>query len=199
MKVVRRTELSDGFLLDLDDGAEIKVSEELYFTKYLYEKEEFSKEEIEELIFLDDVLEANILCKKKLANGLKPRYRLFVHLKDKGYTEKVIETTLDSLEKEKYINDLKLSIKKLKRKMITSPLATKALVFWLQEQGIGEKTAIKAVEQMKIDDKDTAKKLIKKKFGQNGELIKIVKYLASKGFEKDIIAEVTNSEELWNI
>lgn len=199
MKVKQKTQLNDGFLICLEDGSEVKVSEELYFTKYLYELEDMTREQVDELIFLDKVIEAEIICKKRLANGLKPRRRLFEYLREKGFEDKISNTALNNLEKDKYLNDTKLALKKIKRKMITSPISRRALVLWLEEQGIDAKTSARTVESTGIDDKEIAQKLILKKFGSKWETIKVIKYLASKGFEQDIIAEVTDSEELWNI
>ena len=111
MKVIQKTELSDGFLIYLEDGSEIKVSEELYFTRYLYEAEELSKEEIEEIRFRDKVMEAEILCKKRLATGLKPERRLFEYLKAEGFDESQAKTALYNLEKDSYLDDYKLALR----------------------------------------------------------------------------------------
>jgi len=199
MKVIQKTELSDGFLIYLEDGSEIKVSEELYFTRYLYEAEELSKEEIEEIRFRDKVMEAEILCKKRLATGLKPERRLFEYLKAEGFDESQAKTALYNLEKGNYLDDYKLAVRKLRKKMNTSPLASKSLVLWLESQGIDSKTSGQAVEYMNIDDRETARSLMEKRLKKEDDILKIVKYLASRGFEKDIIAEVTETEELWNV
>jgi len=83
--------------------------------------------------------------------------------------------------------------------MNTSPLASKSLVLWLESQGIDSKTSGQAVEYMNIDDRETARSLMEKRLKKEDDILKIVKYLASRGFEKDIIAEVTETEELWNV
>lgn len=199
MKIIRKTELDKGFLIDLEDGNELRVSEELYFTRYLYEREELSKYEIEELLFEDGVLEAEILCKKKLATGLKSSGRLFTYLKDKGIDEIVSRKAMGNLKKEKYIDDMKFASKKIKRKMISSPVSQKALALWLESKGLDKETARKAVEEAKLDDKKTAKEIIDKKFRNKGNKVKIIKYLASRGFDEDIISKVTETEDLWNM
>ena len=199
MKVRQRTELSDGFIITIEDGRDFKVSEELYFTHYLYEKDDLSEKEIEELLFFDKVLEAETLCRKKLAGGLKPRRRLFDYLKESGFNEREAEAALDKLEKGKYIDDFKFAAKKIKRKMNTSPLSRNALVLWLEAQGVGIEVAEKAVDFYNVNDRETIKKLINRKFKDTKDVVKISKYLASKGFDRDIIAEATKTEDLWNV
>lgn len=199
MKINRKSELNKGFLLCFDDGSEIRVSEELYFTKYLYEKEELSKEEIEQLIFQDKVIEAEIMCRRKLATGLKPKSRLLAFLEENDLGGDIGEAAIIKLQKEKYIDDSKYAVKIMKRKMITSPLSRYALEQWLILNGLSPDTARAVIEKSNIDDRTTARKIVEQKFKKKKNHIKIAAYLASRGFEKDIIAEVTDTEELWNI
>lgn len=199
MKINRKSELNKGFLLCFEDGSEIKVSEELYFTKYLYEKEELSKEEIEQLIFQDKVIEAEIMCRRKLATGLKPKSRLLAFLDENGLGGDIGEAALLKLEKENYIDDLKYANKITIRKMITSPLSKYALEQWLLVNGLSMETARTVIEKSNIDDRETARKIVEQKFKAKKNPMKIAAFLASRGFDKDIIAEVTNMEELWNI
>jgi SOS response regulatory protein OraA/RecX len=199
MKINRKSELNKGFLLCFDDGSEIKVSEELYFTKYLYEKEELGKEEIEQLIFQDKVIEAEIMCRRKLATGLKPKSRLLAYLEENELGGDIGEAALIKLEKENYIDDLKYAKKITKRKMITSPLSKYALEQWLLVNGLSLETARTVIEKSNIDDRETARKIVEQKFKKKKNPMKIAAFLASRGFEKDIIAEVTDTEELWNI
>ena len=198
MKVSRRAELNKGFLIVLEDGTEFTVSEELYFTRYLYEKEEFNREEVEKLVFQDRVIEAEIICKKKLAAGLKPRSRLLAYLDENGFDADISNEALDNLERDGYLDDLKFATKILKRKMISSPMSKYAMEQWLLVNGLNPQTARTAIDKADLDDLVTARKIAERKFKGRKEPMKIAAYLASRGFEKDIIAEVTNMEEPWN-
>ena len=90
-------------------------------------------------------------------------------------------------------------MKILKKKMLGSPLSKYALEHWLMANGLSMETARSAIDKSNISDRETAMRIIRKKFRNNTNHLKIAAYLASKGFEKDIIAEVTDTEELWSI
>lgn len=199
MKINRIVELNNGFLVIFEDGSELRLSEEVYFTNFIYEKEEMSQEEINNLLFKEKVTEGLILCKKYLAGSLKPGRRLFMYLVDKGFEKDIAEQVIGILEKEEYLNDFKYALKKVKRKMAGSPVSGHLLVTFLENEGISKETAEKAVKTYKIDDYKTAEILAAKKMKANkGNKQKTALYLSSKGFNDEIIADVLRIEEIWS-
>lgn len=200
VKIARIAELNKDFLVIFEDGSELRLSEEVYFTCSVYEKEEMSDSEIENLLFKEKVTEGLIICKKYLAGGLKPRHRLFVYMESKDFKKKVSEEVISILEKENYLNDFKYALKRVKRKMIVSPVSAKMMIDYLENEGLDHDIAEKAVKKHGIDDNATAVKIAKKKLKTTkGNKHKTALYLASKGFDEEIIFEVLGMERLWNV
>ena len=200
LKISRIAELNKGFLVIFEDGSELRLSEEVYFTCSVYEKEEMSDSEIENLLFKEKVTEGLIICKKYLAGGLKPRHRLFMYMKDKGINKDVSEEVLSILEKESYLDDFRYALKRVKRKMIVSPVSAKMMIAYLENEGLDYDIAEKAVKKQGIDDYKTAMKLAEKKLKTTKKnKRKTAVYLASKGFDEEIITEVLGLDGLWNV
>jgi len=200
VKINRIAELNSGFLVIFEDGSELRLSEEVYFTNSIYEKEEMSQSEIDNLLFKEKVTEGLILCKKYLAGSLKPGRRLFMYMQDKGFEKEIAEHVILILEKEEYLDDYKYALKRIKRKMTASPVSKLLLADFLENEGIKRETAEKAVETFKIDDYKTAGDLAAKKLkSTKGNKTKTAVYLSSKGFNDELIADVLRIEEIWNI
>lgn len=199
MKIARIAELNKGFLVIFEDGSELKLSEEVYFTCFVYEKEEMSTDEIDRLLFKEKVTEGLIACKKYLAGGLKPKRRLFAYLEDKGYDKDVAMEVVSVLESDDYLDDMKYALKKIKRKMIMSPVSTSMLADFLENDGLERDLAEKAIKDSKINDYDTADKLAVKRLKKTkGNKRKTALYLVSKGFSEEIIFDILGMEGLWN-
>lgn len=199
MKIARIAELNKGFLVIFEDGSEIRLSEEVYFTCSVYEKEELTEEELEELLFREQVTEGLIMCKRYIAGGLKPERRLFAYLEDKGYEKNVAEEIIRMLADDDYLDDMKYALKRIKRKMITSPVSSRMLVDYLENEGVGRENAEKAVKDSRIDDHKVAAVLAAKKLkATKGNRRKTAVYLASKGFDEETITGLPGMEDLWN-
>ncbi|MCD6321995.1 MAG: RecX family transcriptional regulator [Clostridiales bacterium] len=200
MKIARIAELNKGFLVIFEDSSELRLSEEVYFTCSVYEKEEMSDSEIENLLFKEKVTEGLIICKKYLAGGIKPRRRLFVYMENRGIEKDVSEEVLSILERENYLDDFKYALKRVKRKMGVSPVSAKMMVDCLENEGLEHDIAEKAVKKHGINDYKTAFKLAEKKLKTTkGNKQKTAAYLASKGFDEEIITEILGLEGLWNV
>lgn len=200
MKIARIAELNKGFLVIFEDGSELLLSEEVYFTCSVYEKEEMSSEEIENLLFKEQVTEGLITCKKFLAGGLKPKHRLFVYMESKGIEKPVAEQVVCELEKANYLDDFKYALKRVKRKMITSPVSSKMMIDFLENNGVDRETAKEAVIKFGINDLKTAAELGAKKLkAVKGNKKKTAIYLASRGFDEETVIEVLGMEDLWNV
>lgn len=198
MKLIRKKELNKGFLLTLEDGSEIKLSSELYFRESLYEKEELTTDEIKEIKFKQEVLDAENLCKRSLAGGLKPKRQLLLYLEKKEFTGEAAIKALDNLEKDNYLDDKRYAIKRIKRKMSTAPVSSSYMIKWLVEREVSEQAAQAALDEYGLDDRQTAVQLKNKKI-KTGEKnpVKIAAHLSRKGFDADIIADLLGTEVLW--
>ncbi len=185
--------------MTFDDGSEIRLSGELYFRESVYEKEELTADEIKELLFRQEVLDAEAACKRSLAGGLKPKRRLLLYLGKKGFSHEAAEKALDNLEKDRYLDDKRYALKRIKRKMGTAPVSSSYLKMWLIENGVDEKAAEAAVDEYGLDDRKTAVKLKDKKI-KSGETdpVKIAAHLSRKGFDNNLIADLLGTEVLWN-
>lgn len=200
MKINRIAELNNSFLVIFEDGTELRLSEEVYFTNFIYEKEEMSQEEINNLLFKEKVSDGLVLCKKYLAGSLKPGRRLFMYMEEKGFEKDIAEYVISILEKEEYIDDFKYSLKRIKRKMAASPVSKYFLINSLENEGISKEMAEKAVQSFKIDDYKTAEILAGRKLKSNkGNRGKTAVYLSAKGFSEEVIADVLGLEEIWNV
>ena len=75
-----------------------------------------------------------------------------------------------------------------------------ALVDFLENEGISKETAVRAVDDFKIDDYKTARVLATKKLKANkGNKSKTALFLLAKGFSEELIADLLGIEEIWNI
>lgn len=199
MKIARIAELNKGFLVIFEDGSELKLSEEVYFTCSVYEKEGMSTEEIDSLLFREKVTEGLIACKKYLAGGLKPKRRLFAYMENKGYEKEAASEVVAILETDNYLDDMKYAAKKIKRKMIVSPLSSHMLIDFLENDGLDRDVAEKAVKAYNICDYDIAVKIAESRMKKTkGDKRKTALYLASKGFSEETIIDVLGMEGLWN-
>ncbi len=199
VKIARIAELNKGFLVIFEDGNELKLSEEVYFTCSVYEKEDMSAEEIERLLFQEKVTEGLIACKKYLAGGLKPIRRLFAYLENKGFEKEVAEEVIYQLETDDYLDDMKYALKKIKRKMIVSPVSVRMMVNYLESDGLDRELAERAVKKYNISDYNTAVKLAESRLKKTkGNKHKTALYLATKGFSEETIIEVLGLEGQWN-
>lgn len=200
LKINRIAELNNGFLVIFEDGSELRLSEEVYFTNFIYEKEEMSQEEINNLLFKEKVTDGLILCKRYLAGSLKPGRRLLMYMEEKGFEKEIAEHVILILENEEYLDDYKYALKRIKRKMASSPVSRLFLMAFLENEGISKETAEKAVQTFKIDDYKTAEVLANKKLKSNkGNKRKTAVYLSSKGFNDETIADVLRIEGIWNV
>ncbi|MEN8906722.1 MAG: regulatory protein RecX [Clostridiales bacterium] len=89
----------------LDNDESILISEDVFFDKNLYEDKEISQDEIEYLKFDCSKRLAKLTAIKFLILKLRTNFEVFNNLKQKGFSEEIIEIVIKDLEMLGYLND----------------------------------------------------------------------------------------------
>lgn len=133
-------------------------------------------------MILDDKLMKFVLFKKRTVHEVREKCKLL------GFTEDYIEEIIAYLEENEYLDDEKYTMKyilniiKLKKKSIQE------IRFDLIRRGINEQIIEKYItEELYIFEMKCAIELAKKKYKECKDILKVKKYLAGKGYSKEVI------------
>lgn len=110
-----------------------------------------------------------------------------------GYDQEVIDEVIEYLRKSGYLNDHDYARKYVNTCLKTKIISRRMCEYELIGKGISEKIASDAVEL--IDDRGQAKKLAEKKKKQYPDILKLKKFLYSKGFTQDTINSVLGGDD----
>lgn len=123
---------------------------------------------------------------------------LIFRLRQKKFSQGVIDSVVGSFKESGYINDLDFANRWV-RERITKPLGFRRLEFELTQKGIGKEIIESALAQVKkqYPEYETVSKLVRDKFGRviNREIDykvkrKIQGFLSGRGFSADVVEDV---------
>jgi len=113
----------------------------------------------------------------------------------KGYGNEIIELTIESLIKDKYLDDLDYARRYTRTKIKLNKISRKQLEIELAQKGIRD-DIISAVDELDdIDEYGDIRKIVEKKYcieelRDSKKKLKAMKYLYSKGYGTELIQKV---------
>lgn len=139
-------------------------------------------------MILDDKLMKYVLFKRRTTKEVRDKCKLL------GFTEEYINEIIAYLEENGYLDDERyvmkyiLNIIKLKKKSIQE------IRFDLMRRGIEERIIEKYItEDLKKFEVKSAMELAKKKYKDCQDVLKVKKYLSTKGYSRDVINKAIDS------
>jgi len=165
---------------------------------HLYENKEITPEEISSIKKFEEFSDA----KEKVLNFISYRERSRKEIKDylsnKGISQVIINKVLNDLENAGLVDDRKFALAWIKNRNKINPKGNFVLKMELTEKGIEENEIEKLLGD--VDEKENARKVIKKAVKKYGEKIsakkKILEYIQRRGFSINIAIEVL--DELYS-
>ena len=139
-------------------------------------------------MILDDKLMKYVVFKKRTIKEVRDK------CKQLGFSEEYINEIIAYLEENGYLDDEKYTMKyilniiKLKKKSIQE------IRFDLMRRGIEEQIIEKYItEELKMFELKSATELAKKKYKDCNDVLKVRKYLATKGYSREVIKKAIDS------
>lgn len=139
-------------------------------------------------MILDDKLMKYVLFKKRTVKEVREKCKLL------GFSPEYIDEIIAYLEENGYLDDEKyvmkyiLNIIKLKKKSVQE------IRFDLLRRGIEEQIIEKYItEELRVFELKSAIELAKKKYKDCNDVLKVRKYLATKGYSREVINKAIDS------
>ena len=144
-----------------------------------------------------DIKRAYNYCIRLLAIGDRTSSEIILKLKQKNYTEDIIDEVLIRLKDYGYINDEKYIERWLKYKSIQPGMSKKKMYYKLIEKGLDKELIECKFSEMPINDYDSAlasaeKKLRSLKEDNKTNRTKLFSFLVGKGYSIDTCNDVIN-------
>jgi len=159
----------------------------------LLEKSEISEEQF-------DYIKENVIFSKARDTAVKylsfkarTKKEVIEKLKEKEYSDEIIEKVINLLEKYNYIDDYAYAGSFLRDKFNLKGFGTIRIKYELKQKGISEEIIEKVFDENNLNESEKAAELVEKKYGIYNYDIKekkrIEAFLARKGFSFSIISE----------
>lgn len=194
MKIIKFKKISnDKYKLYLDNGDVISLFEEVIVKNNLLIRNSISDDEIENLINQNNEFDVYHMAIKYIAVRMRSKLELKNYLIKKQVSEKLVNSTIDRLLKEGYLNDLLFTKAFISDQVNLSPNGPLKIKKELLKHGVEEELC--KSETSKIDEgliKEKLSKLLKKQLriktgGSNLVRIKLLNYFVNLGYEKSMI------------
>lgn len=201
MRIIKYQKIKNNiYLLTLEDNSKIELYEEVILKYELLIKNEINKN-------LKDILNDNRFydCYYSAIKYLNYRRRSTKEIKQKlksiGYADQYIESTIEKLKKQKYLDDYEYAKCFIKEKITLTNHGPNKIKNDLRQKGIAEEIIDKTIDEYDYDvQKEKINKIIDKMIKANhdkGSIYlkrKIYNDLCYEGFNKEIIDEVVSSK-----
>lgn len=104
----------------------------------------------------EDYTKARAVVLRKLTGSAKSRHQLAQALRERDFSEEVIDTVLDRMEEVQLIDDSEFARTWVRTRHELKGLGSAALRRELQERGVGPVTIEEALEQLSAEDEEAA-------------------------------------------
>lgn len=159
---------------------------------------DFSETEIQEMKYFSDIERAKSRTINYISGKLKTKYEVRLKLKEKDFTEDIIDEVIDILEKEEYLNDRLYCEVFIEDKKQLNGYGKNKIKSLLIQKGISKSVFEDFLDEFEYEEEfDNALKMGIKKLNllSNEEDIfkkkqKLINYLAYRGFSFDVINDV---------
>ena len=159
---------------------------------------DFSETEIQEMKYFSDIERAKSRAFNYISGKLKTKYEVRLKLKEKDFTEDIIDEVINILEKEEYLNDRLYCEVFIEDKKQLNGYGKNKIKSLLIQKGVSKSVFEDFLEEFEYEEEfDNALKMGIKKLNllSNEEDIfkkkqKLINYLAYRGFSFDVINDV---------
>lgn len=159
---------------------------------------DFSENEIQEMKYFSDIERAKSRAINYISGKLKTKYEVRLKLKEKDFTEDIIDEVIDILEKEEYLNDRLYCEVFIEDKKQLNGYGKNKIKSLLIQKGISKSVFEDFLDEFEYEEEfDNALKMGIKKLNllSNEEDVfkkkqKLINYLAYRGFSFDVINDV---------
>ena len=159
---------------------------------------DFSENEIQEMKYFSDIERAKSRAINYISGKLKTKYEVRLKLKEKDFTEDIIDEVINILEKEKYLNDRLYCEVFIEDKKQLNGYGKNKIKSLLIQKGISKSVFEDFLDEFEYEEEfDNALKMGIKKLNllSNEEDVfkkkqKLINYLAYRGFSFDVINDV---------
>jgi len=195
VKIISFEKLDGKMNLIFEDESKLEVTEEDYLSLCLYEREEMSRDEYDCINRNTQVKKARIDAIKFISYKIRACKEVYQRLEKLDYGNEIIELTIESLIKDKYLDDLDYARRYTRTKIKLNKISRKQLEIELAQKGIRD-DIISAVDELDdIDEYGDIRKIVEKKYcieelRDSKKKLKAMKYLYSKGYGTELIQKV---------
>ena len=200
MKIERFTRLKNGqYKLNLDDNSNILLHEDLILKYELLIHKEINNQKIEQLLEENKSYIAYDLAINYLKVKMRSRKEIKDYLLKKDISEELINTAIEKLEEQGYLNDLSYAKAFINDRINLSNDGPYKIKEQLIKLGISEEIVLKELEVFDNDlEQERIKKLIDKQIKINhnkGEFLlkkKLLDYLVNLGYSKGVVISLVD-------
>jgi regulatory protein len=136
-------------------------------------------------------------CYNYLSYRLRSTWEMETYLKRKGYSAQIISETIKYLADRKLIDDLEFANRWIDNRLLLKPTSINILRLELKQKRIKLEIINQAIASHEIDELEVINQVITKKRQQSKYLdnLKLMQFLARKGFSYDLIKQALNSSD----
>ncbi len=194
--------------LILDDGSKIRLDYRIVYDNGLRKFDDLSDDMLKTLQYNSKVLQIKDSAFRFLARRLHSSRELMTKLIKKGFDKSLVDDTIRSLIKQKYLDDDQFAKLLVEERSVKKRFGVNKIKSELMKKGIDRKIIDSMVNQQDTDlAESNAFYLAQKKLKLLTEKIddkrkikeKLYSYLAGKGYESDTIMKVINGLNLDNL
>ena len=159
---------------------------------------DFSETEIQEMKYFSDIERAKSRAINYISGKLKTKYEVKLKLKEKDFTEDIIDEVIDILEKEEYLNDRLYCEVFIEDKKQLNGYGKNKIKSLLIQKGVSKSVFEDFLDEFEYEEEfDNALKMGIKKLNLLSneddnfkKKQKLINYLAYRGFSFDVINDV---------
>lgn len=179
----------------LDDHYAFSIPQEAYSTSHLYEKEELTEAEVEDIKDSLLVRTAREQAVRFLSFKDRSEHELLSQLISKGFDKAVAHHAISELKSIGYVDDKRFAHKFVSDKTKQKAISQKALKFELEQKGVTAAVVEEVLSDFELDEEEIALRMAKKKFGKyklsDPQMErKVIQFLMHKGFTYELSASV---------
>lgn len=206
MKILKYDKKKNGmYQVFFDNGNNIDISEEIILKYNLLLKKDVDNKLIDQMLDENKVYIAYNLAIKYISTKMRSKKEIREHLSKKEFDKDSIDEVINILIKNKYIDDDSYAKAFVNDKVLLTNDGPYKIKNKLNELGISDSTAYKALESFDIDTQKEkiekiAKKMISTNRNKSASILrnKIVLYLVNLGYERSVINSVVSTIEIKN-
>lgn len=195
---IKENEKKNTYEILTDDGKKYFIEKEIAIKLNLYEKEELTSKEINEIVKLSDIKTAKSKALQLLSKSYRPSADIKRKLKDSGYSKSIISKAIDDMKSLGYINDILYIRKYVHDREKLNPKSESLLKYELKIKGLNKNDINEVLDELCIDDEKTALSIMQKRFkdkdlNDQKTKRKAYNYLKSRGFSMYLIKSTINT------